>query len=296
MGTELLALTGLKITFLNSQHNHERLIYHTDIQSRFAKYPGFEFETITDGLPEGHPRVSDRIMEIFDAMELRTKPILREMLVKMKPPADCIIGDGILGFAVDVANELGIPIFQFRTERKIWIVWLQVFQAWRLFSDVETSQVFAKPDFIPEKGDIPAELVEGTKERGYIVSWAPQEEVLAHWAVGGFLTHCGWNSTLESVVAGVPMICWPYFADQQLNSRFVSEVWKLGLDMKDMCDRRVVEKMVNDLMVNKREEFVKSAAKFAKLAKESVVIGGSSYHNLAHLIEDIKLMNRNYRK
>ncbi|TKY69965.1 7-deoxyloganetic acid glucosyltransferase [Spatholobus suberectus] len=90
-----------------------------------------------------------------------------------------------------------------------------------------------------------------------MVGWAPQEEVLAHKAIGGFLTHSGWNSTLESVVAGVPMICWPYFADQQINSRFVSEVWKLGLDMKDVCDRHVVEKMVNDLMVHRREEFLR---------------------------------------
>ncbi|MFQ6647108.1 hypothetical protein Gotur_020416, partial [Gossypium turneri] len=88
---------------------------------------------------------------------------------------------------------------------------------------------------------VPTELVEGTKERGYIVDWAPQEDVLSHGAIGGFLTHSGWNSTLESVTAGVPMIC----GDQQLNSRFVEEVWKLGLDMKDVSDRRVVEQMVN---------------------------------------------------
>ncbi|PPD70851.1 hypothetical protein GOBAR_DD32261 [Gossypium barbadense] len=59
-----------------------------------------------------------------------------------------------------------------------------------------------------------------------------REDVLAHGAIGGFLTLSGWNSTLENVTAGVPC-----FADQQLNSRFVEEVWKLGLDMKDVCDR-----------------------------------------------------------
>jgi hypothetical protein len=134
--------------------------------------------------------------------------------------------------------------------------------------------------------------VEGTKERGYMVGWAPQEEVLAHPAVGGFFTHSGWNSTLESIVAGVPMVCWPYFADQQVNSRFVSEIWKLGMDMKDICDRVTVEKMVNDLMVEKREEFLKSTGEISRLARESVSEGGSSYSNLDRLIEDIRLMRQ----
>ena len=53
---------------------------------------------------------------------------------------------------------------------------------------------------------IPHELVEGTKDRGYMVGWVPQEEVLAHQAIGGVLTHSEWNSTLESIVVGVPMI------------------------------------------------------------------------------------------
>ena len=134
--------------------------------------------------------------------------------------------------------------------------------------------------------------MEGTKERGYIVSWTPQEEVLAHQAIGGFLTHSGWNSTLESIVAGVPMICWPYFADQQVNSRFVSEVWKVGLDMKDVCDRVIIEKMVNDLMVERKEEFVRSTDEMVRLAKESVSEGGYSYCNLDRLIEDIRMMSQ----
>ena len=60
--------------------------------------------------------------------------------------------------------------------------------------------------------------------------------------------------------------------------------------MKDVCDRKVVEKMVNDLMVERREEFVKSTAEMARLARESVSESGSSYCNLDRLVEDIRLM------
>ncbi|KAK7307269.1 hypothetical protein VNO77_40176 [Canavalia gladiata] len=128
-----------------------------------------------------------------------------------------------------------------------------------------------------------------------MVGWAPQEEVVAHKGVGGFLTHSGWNSTLESIVAGVPMICLPCFGDQYVNNKLVSEVWKLGLDMKDLvCDRNLVEKMVNDLMTHRREEFLNSAQTMAKLANQSVSPGGSSYSNLDRLIQYIKSWPINY--
>lgn len=92
--------------------------------------------------------------------------------------------------------------------------------------------------------EIPDEIRKATEERGCVVSWAPQEDVLSHPAIAGFFTHSGWNSTLESIAAGVPMICWPHFVDQLVNSRMVSEVWKIGLDMKDICDRAVIERMI----------------------------------------------------
>ncbi|XP_065871984.1 7-deoxyloganetic acid glucosyltransferase-like [Euphorbia lathyris] len=178
----------------------------------------------------------------------------------------------------------------------------QIFEFWYGLANSKKRFLWViRPDsLVDEDGNVvekfPVELEVGPKERGYVVNWAPQEEVLAHKAIGAFWTHSGWNSTLESIVAGVPMICWPYFSDQQVNSRFVSEVWKLGLDMKDTCDRKIVEKMVNDLMVDRKEEFVKSAAEMAELARNSVQEGGSSSCDLDSLIEGIKRMSMKHAK
>ncbi|KAK3023198.1 hypothetical protein RJ639_043663 [Escallonia herrerae] len=120
-----------------------------------------------------------------------------------------------------------------------------------------------------------AQLLKITKERGFIVGWAPQEEVLAHPAIGAFLTHSGWNSTLESIAEGVPRVCLPCFLDQQVISRFVSEVWKLGCDMKDTCDRVIIENVVRTVMEVRRDEFMQSADEMKKSARESACNGGS---------------------
>lgn len=145
------------------------------------------------------------------------------------------------------------------------------------------------------KEDMPsplAEVEEATRERGYMVSWAPQEEVLAHPAVGCFLTHSGWNSTLESITAGVPMICWPFFYDQQINSRFVSEVWRIGVDMKDRCGRSIVESMVREVMEGETaEELRRSAGQMAKLARRCVEEGGSSNMDFLKLIQHIRSLS-----
>ncbi|MBA0600546.1 hypothetical protein Gorai_006730, partial [Gossypium raimondii] len=121
---ELLALAGFKLTFLNSHHNHERLIKFTNIVAYFKRYPGFELKTITDGLPLDHPRSGNWFLETYEeAIIMKIKQSFREMLMNSNPPVDCVIADGFSGFAIDVANELGIPIIGFRTSspRSFWV-------------------------------------------------------------------------------------------------------------------------------------------------------------------------------
>ncbi|KAM0947902.1 putative UDP-glucuronosyl/UDP-glucosyltransferase, UDP-glycosyltransferase family [Dioscorea sansibarensis] len=96
-----------------------------------------------------------------------------------------------------------------------------------------------------------AELCENT---GFVVQWCDQFSVLCHDSVGGFLTHCGWNSTLEAIYAGVPMLTFPLVWDQLPNSKLIVDKWKVGLRLKvegkeeEMVAREEIARIVCELM------------------------------------------------
>ncbi|KAI4970924.1 hypothetical protein ZWY2020_001838 [Hordeum vulgare] len=121
--------------------------------------------------------------------------------------------------------------------------------------------------------------------KGRVVEWAPQRDVLRHRAVGCFLTHAGWNSTLECAVEGVPMVCWPFFLDQLINSRFVGAVWRTGLDMKDVCDRGVVERTVREVMES--DEIRGMAQAMSQQLRLDVMELGTSSSELERLVRFI---------
>ncbi|KAL0559713.1 hypothetical protein IC582_000080 [Cucumis melo] len=145
-------------------------------------------------------------------------------------------------------------------------------------------------------------LPEGYEERmegtGLIIrGWAPQVLILDHPSVGGFVTHCGWNSTLEGVAAGVPMVTWPVGAEQFYNEKLVTEVLKTGVGVGvqkwapgvgDFIESEAVEKAIRRIMEKEGEEMRKRATEFAKKAKWAVGEEGSSYSNLDSLIEELK--------
>ena len=136
-----------------------------------------------------------------------------------------------------------------------------------------------------DSNKLPEEFQQTVGERGCIVKWAPQKEVLAHRAVGGFWSHCGWNSTIESVSEGVPMICQPCFGDQRVNARYLSQVWRVGLEWENNLDRLEVERAIRRLMVDEEgKEIRQRAIELKENIELSVKQGGSSYNSLKNLV------------
>ncbi|KAL5053958.1 hypothetical protein RYX36_034640 [Vicia faba] len=153
-----------------------------------------------------------------------------------------------------------------------------------------------------KKEEVEEWLPEGFEERmegkGLIIrGWSPQTLILEHEAIGAFVTHCGWNSTLEGVCGGVPMVTWPVAAEQFYNEKLVTEVLKIGVPVGvkkwaglvgDKVERDAVEKGVRRVMEGEEgEEMRKRVKVLAQNAKKAVEEDGSSYSQLNDLLDEL---------
>lgn len=144
---------------------------------------------------------------------------------------------------------------------------------------------------------LPEGFLERTAERGKVIGWAPQVTILSHPSVGGFVSHCGWNSILESIWFGVPIAAWPMYAEQQLNAfKLVKE---LGLAVEIKMDYRKdnvgptvlvkaeeIERGIRCLM-DEESEMRKKVKEMKDMCRKASAEGGSSYNSAGQFIEDL---------
>ncbi|VVB01064.1 unnamed protein product [Arabis nemorensis] len=137
---------------------------------------------------------------------------------------------------------------------------------------------------------LPREL----EEKGKIVEWCPQERVLAHPAIACFLSHCGWNSTMEALSSGVPVVCFPQWGDQVTDAVYLVDVFKTGVRLgrgdaeEKIVPREVVaEKLVEATVGEKAEELRENARRWKEEAETAVAYGGSSDRNFREFVDKL---------
>ncbi|XP_075493781.1 scopoletin glucosyltransferase-like [Primulina tabacum] len=149
---------------------------------------------------------------------------------------------------------------------------------------------------------LPNEFEERIREKGLIINgWAPQMLILDHPSIGAFVTHCGWNSILEGVCAGVPMVTWPMFAEQFFNEKLVTQVLRIGVSVGNKhwrtvaiegVPREAVAEAVRHVMVSGEVAEMRNRAKcYREMARKAIKEGGSSYTDLSALIEELSLLS-----
>ncbi|KAG5242333.1 hypothetical protein OIU76_010731 [Salix suchowensis] len=166
---------------------------------------------------------------------------------------------------------------------------------WSLRQPPPDGKMEAPSDYVNPEEVLPAGFLDRTSEIGKIIGWAPQVDILDHPSIGGFVSHCGWNSTLESIWFDVPMATWPMFAEQQFNAFLMVVEFGLAIEIKmnyrkaynmDGCEivrAEEIEKGIRGLMEIDREKLKEISEK----SRKALMKDGSSYTCSARLIQDI---------
>ena len=158
--------------------------------------------------------------------------------------------------------------------------------------DADKGDVF---DGEVRKAELPKGFEERVKNRGMVVrDWAPQLEILSHPSTGAFMSHCGWNSCMESITMGVPIAAWPMASDQPRNTVLIAQLLKVGIVVKKWSHRNQivksssVENALKMLMASKEGDAIrKRAADLGGAVRRSLDRGGVSCMELDSFISHI---------
>ncbi|XP_049391204.1 zeatin O-xylosyltransferase-like [Solanum stenotomum] len=177
-------------------------------------------------------------------------------------------------------KELAMGLEQSK-KRFIWVL-----------RDADRGDIFKRED---RKFELPEGFEERVERVGLVVrEWAPQPEILAHSSTGGFMSHCGWNSCLESITMGVPIAAWPIHTDQPINGFLVTEVLKIGLIVREwekreeLVNASTIENVVRKLMASEEGNVIrKRAEELGEAVRQSTEKGVTSRIELDSFIAHI---------
>uniref|UniRef100_A0A1J3CEY9 Glycosyltransferase n=1 Tax=Noccaea caerulescens TaxID=107243 RepID=A0A1J3CEY9_NOCCA len=151
-----------------------------------------------------------------------------------------------------------------------------------------------RPDIVSsdENNPLPENFESEAGDRGIVIPWCCQMTVLSHRSIGGFLTHCGWNSILESIWCEVPLLCFPLLTDQVTNRKLVVDDWEIGMNLcedRSFVGRDEVKMSIDRLMCGKSRDEVKEAIRRVKMSLEGALRSdGSSGKNLGLFIDGLR--------
>ncbi|PPD81526.1 hypothetical protein GOBAR_DD21559 [Gossypium barbadense] len=233
------------------------------------------------------------VPSLCDSISKTCLPHFNKLVHKLNTDSDvptfsCIVSDGARSFTLDAAQEFGVPqdlehqVLRVPSSKLPPVYSLGPLNL--LLNHQPNSVVYVNFGVISVM--TPEQLTEFACGLANMASWCPQEQVLSHPSLVGFLTHSGWNSTIESISFGVPMIWWPFFADQQTNCWFSCTRWGIAMEINSDVKRDEVAGHVRELMEGEKGKAMKKKAlEWKKMAEEATnTPDGSSYDNLNHII------------
>ncbi|XVF71120.1 hypothetical protein PTKIN_Ptkin12aG0010100 [Pterospermum kingtungense] len=216
---------------------------------------------------------------------------IMEWLDKQPPSSVVFLCFGSKGsFGVDQVREIARALEQ-SGHRFLWSL--------RQASEPKNGTIASPIDYDNVKEVLPEGFLDRTAEIGKIIGWAPQVAILGHQSIGGFVSHCGWNSTLESIWFGVPIATWPLFAEQQMNAfELVTELElaveikmdyrreRLGNEEIEIVKAEKIERGIRCLM-EQNSNVRKKVKEMSEKSRKALMDSGSSHSTLRRFINEI---------
>ncbi|KAM0958403.1 hypothetical protein EV1_023475 [Malus domestica] len=310
--SQCLVNHGFKVTFVNTEFNHKRIV--NALAGKTHVGDGIRLVSLPDGLEPGEDRNDLSLLE----------ELIEKINEEESDKVTCVLADESSGWALDVAvkmkirrvallpasaaalalsfnipklihegiiNDEGTPL---KSQEIDFTVFDQgQFQELALALELSGRPFLwvVRPDTTDGTCDPnPEGYQERAGSRGLMVGWAPQQKVLSHPSIACFLSHCGWNSTLEGLSNGLPFLCWPYFPDQLLNESYICDIWKVGLrfdkNESGIITKGEIKNKMEQLLSD--ENFKVRASKLKEMAMNNIKEGGQSYKIFKNFIKWMK--------